>query len=791
MTALIFAISMTYQYEPLSDEYQFQDFLVDLFNEKFKTNTFENYRSKGYAQYGVDGYSPALKIAVQAKKKDLLRPPEVIEKELVDDLEETIKKLEGFPHEVTSIYLSTTTKKFPKAQDKAIELSTEKLSVQFFSWPDIQKEIHKFPSIREKYFPHLATKVFPKELVSTPRLALDEIIGRKTELKDLEKLFAVNKLVSIESIGGVGKTTFARAYYQNCISTYDHLVWIDYLTDLKKDISFNNSLLSNLQLTFNNSETTETRYETILSALLGLKGKILVVIDNLQHQSDINVQLELQKLLANPGIHILITSRQPFNGFSTFHLSALALGEARDLFRQLCTKPVTDEKIDILMELIDRNTLLIHLVAKTLMQAVDLTMEGVIHHLTEYDLGGHELDIEIDHTFGNQYIQAKIYGQLKAAFNFSALNNDEQVALYLMAIVPSTFLPIVEILNFFNYRDDNRSKIVNAINSLHKKGWVQRSGDKIKMHRLLQDVIRIQAESYIIYLFILSGFLHVSNQANTTFSSAGYRMQIYAESILEKLKGPKAEAIFQPISLLKNNLFLMYRYLGDSEKASAVIKDLIDNFEKIESHPACDSDFIATLSHNIGTYYMDSEDYDGAEKYYKIAIDYYPVTPPAKIVNTYTALHSIFEIKGDVAGAVQYVVKGMDALKEKNEEENDDLVAGLFNTLAMLYFKMDDQQKAVAMIHEAIMTHRNSTYANKNPAVLAEIYANAAVIYMKGGVFDTAIQFALHAIKYREMLNLEKDERLIELYWLAAKVYEDAGEQEKANQLRENLRKLQ
>jgi hypothetical protein len=73
---------------------------------------------------------------------------------------------------------------------------------------------------------------------------------------------------------------------------------------------------------------------------------------------------------------------------------------------------------------------------------------------------------------------------------------------------------------------------------------------------------------------------------------------------------------------------------------------------------------------------------------------------------------------------------------------------------------------------------------------LADIYANAAIIYVKGGVFDTAIQFALHAIKYREILNLESDDRVIELYWLTAKVYEDAGEQAKANQLRENLRNL-
>jgi tetratricopeptide (TPR) repeat protein len=359
-----------------------------------------------------------------------------------------------------------------------------------------------------------------------------------------------------------------------------------------------------------------------------------------------------------------------------------------------------------------------------------------------------------------------------------------------MAIVPSTFLPITEILDFFNYKAENRIQIVNAINSLHKKGWVQRSDDEVKMHRLIQDVVRIQADSYAIYLFILAGFLHVSNAANTTFSQAGYRIQIYAESILDKLKGTKSEMIFQPLCLLKNNLFLMYRYLGESEKASLIIKDLLNNFDKIKEHPACRGDFIATLSHNIGTYYIDLKDYAKAEKYFKDAIDYYPIPPPPKIVNTYTALHSIAESKGDLSAAIDYMVKAMDVLKDKNEEENDDLVANLFNTSAMLYFKVGDEQKAVAMIHEAIMFHRKSTYKDKNPGLLAEIYANAAIIYVKGGVFDTAIQFVHHAIIYREKLNLEKDTRLIELYELTASVYEAAGEHGKAKQIRDNIQGL-
>jgi hypothetical protein len=143
---------MNYQYEPLGDEYQFQTFLKDLFNCMYQTNTFEEYASKGYAQFGVDIYSPELKIAVQAKKKNINRSKKELIRELTSDVKSTVNLIENFPHEIAQVFFATTTSRFIEIQDACISQSR---TLKFFSWQDMQEEIAKYPSVRNKYFPNL------------------------------------------------------------------------------------------------------------------------------------------------------------------------------------------------------------------------------------------------------------------------------------------------------------------------------------------------------------------------------------------------------------------------------------------------------------------------------------------------------------------------------------------------------------------------------------------------------------------------------------------------------------
>jgi hypothetical protein len=108
------------------------------------------------AQFGVDIYSPELKIAIQAKKKDLNRSKTALIKELSDDFKATIKSIDDFPHEIQQFYFATTTNRIVQLQDICIaESKSGSKKIKLFCWIDIQELIAKYPAIRNTYYPAL------------------------------------------------------------------------------------------------------------------------------------------------------------------------------------------------------------------------------------------------------------------------------------------------------------------------------------------------------------------------------------------------------------------------------------------------------------------------------------------------------------------------------------------------------------------------------------------------------------------------------------------------------------
>lgn len=173
---------MNFQYETLGDEYQFQIFLKDLFNAAHSTETFQEYGSKGNLQHGIDIYCSDSKTAIQAKKKDINRSKKLVIKELLSDLEETLEKIKGFPFPVEKLFFATTLKKDITLQKACIDASfNHGIDVILFSWDDIQEKLPHYPSVRNKYFPHLQQA----EISNTDILKkLEELLSKNSGRND-------------------------------------------------------------------------------------------------------------------------------------------------------------------------------------------------------------------------------------------------------------------------------------------------------------------------------------------------------------------------------------------------------------------------------------------------------------------------------------------------------------------------------------------------------------------------------------------------------------------------------
>lgn len=156
-----------FQLPQLDDEYKFEKFIRDLFNEEYSSKSFQIYKGKGCGQNGIDIFSPTEKIAIQCKKKDILRTDNKLEKELLADLEESIQKLQNFPHEYKTFILATTTKKYSKVQEKCIEYSQlYHIEIQFWDWKTITEYVVKYDKLLKLYnYQKFLTKIDSKNFV--------------------------------------------------------------------------------------------------------------------------------------------------------------------------------------------------------------------------------------------------------------------------------------------------------------------------------------------------------------------------------------------------------------------------------------------------------------------------------------------------------------------------------------------------------------------------------------------------------------------------------------------------
>lgn len=200
-----------YHYEVPAEESAFEELVCDILNAVHDTTSFQLYRGRGSNQYGVDIFSKKMGMIVQCKKKDSGRKDLDLRRELVADLEETVCKARGWPHQFTTLVFATTTKKYSAIQDRAIELSDkERADVQFLAWAEIEKHIHRFRAIRERFYPHLAPAGRATETTVIARLPIPKTIGANGLMKStiIEKF---NRL-GVEREKRFGKSAYAVMY---------------------------------------------------------------------------------------------------------------------------------------------------------------------------------------------------------------------------------------------------------------------------------------------------------------------------------------------------------------------------------------------------------------------------------------------------------------------------------------------------------------------------------------------------------------------------------------------------
>lgn len=743
---------MFYQYPPIGEENTFQEFCKDLFNNIYNTSDFQTYKVKGARQHGIDVYSLSHQVVIQSKKKKLIRSDNEIQKELANDLEESINLTTGLPFAFEKFIFATTTKKYGSIEDLTIELSKKSsFEISFLSWEDIEPYITKYPDLRKKYFSALFQEVddYPKVLNYVPTVDSHKIIGREIDYNNLSKnLEKVHKALLVNGMGGVGKSTLAKLFVTKTIDSYTHILWVDYVEIssgvndeelLYRPFTSNITLFQNLRIHDVSEATEKERFHLIVNKLSNLPGHNLLIVDNAPK----NFVL-IEHLLPGPSNwKVVVTSRHRISDFPTIELLVLPDHDALSLFYQFYQLDQNDQIVHDIISLIGNHTLTIELLSKT----ASKRRLGLLE--LRNDLITYGLNIPTYAKVTAEHNPEKLpfhhFEYLLKIFSLAELDSGEKEVLVSLSILPSELISYSTLKLLFGIQDDDNA-FFETITNLAESGWLKQVDDLYQMHQVIQDVVRATLQPASDNCKIIFDQLH--QVLSIEFYENHLKIKAYlnyAESYLSFI----TEDSFR-FGAFFNIVGLRHEDFNNFERALFYYNKAKDIFEKHGELASLDLSFcynnLQSVLKTIGNI-TDAFTY----QFKAIAIQekIYPYFHP-DLASSYNNLALLYDISDDYSNAIKYMKRSLEICEATLPDDHPHL-ASTYANLSLALHRIDENRPAL-LYQEKSFAIRLKTLESNHPE-LAESYNNLSVMYQADGQLVLAEEMLLKSIEIKELIH--------------------------------------
>ena len=180
-----------------------------------------------------------------------------------------------------------------------------------------------------------AGPVGPSRMINVPE-ALSELIGRESELAELETLVSQHRLITLVGAGGIGKTRLALETARRLGPTFPDGVFVTELAPVGRPELIPLTVAASLNVPL----VRDVVSTQAIAAAVGTR-RLLLVLDNCEHLVDVAARL-VETLLGNaPALSVLATSREPLRipGEHVFRVPSLTvpaedvLADAEDILR--------------------------------------------------------------------------------------------------------------------------------------------------------------------------------------------------------------------------------------------------------------------------------------------------------------------------------------------------------------------------------------------------------------------------------------------------------------------------
>jgi hypothetical protein len=656
---------------------------------------------------------------------------------------------------------------------------------------DIQSKIENHESkinFIEKSFEKSLQKELPINLNLLPDYTSENIYDWETFITEINSELASTKLISIYSPGGMGKTSFAKKYLQT-YSDLNHIIWVTVENSLIHSFAFDEILIKNLNLEFTSKDEIECRFINILNELNKVEGKNLIIIDIQELEED---KASLNKLLCLTNWEKLILTRNKVKTIPFVKLPQISIQNAKNIFKTYLSKQedINSSILSEFIEYVDFNILVIELVAKTIENSFDLTLEQFFNSLKEQDLDDDEYKIDIDVSEENGSI--RIFNYLLKKFSLNNLKSNELSYLEFISLLPSRDIIIEDIIliNGLEHYKENKIEIANILNKLERKGLIEFSSDKkrVNIHKIIKEVVlyneRKNISPFIGNIFYIS-WLTARIKEGQNNPAVSYRFLRYAQSILNNIKEEYRIAIYQPLIILENELLYAYRFYIHFDNE---LEKWINLAERAEKYPMLNEINLGIIYNNLGLSYAHSDCKSAIEQFDKalVLFNRNENVYKTEIITVLNNISNVLLKQEDIVSALNNFKKIQNFRRKYNLFDDQQLVIE-HKILAECYKICGDLKKAIEFMTQGIEVHYTLKQEIRNDFFLSACYSYLSKLYLIDDNLDLGILNQENAVNILEQINVQNSEYLLFMYQILKHLYKTKGDLVKEEMIIEKI----
>ena len=632
---------------------------------------------------------------------------------------------------------------------------------------------------------------YPRFITDLPDAAVEELIGREMELKQLQDLVVgQHKKLILSGVGGLGKTELVKLFLDQLTHTetkesgIEEIAWIPY---------DNQSICVSIQRALHLQCDPSEAWMILQDKATEQQTRLLLVIDNVENPEEDEYFKKLAVLQCN----VLVTSRKKeLLGFSDIlFLQPLSIDSCRTLFYKHYQFDERDnEVLNDIIDLTARLTIMIVFIAKVA-YLEGMTLHELYGQLVEKGFKLSEEDVSCEHE--RLQNDDTIIQQMCILFSLAKYSDADKTILTYISIIPNLRFEFKQAKQWFKIQKNSR------LLKLYRMGMLEHVTNNKKhiywMHSVIAAAVREQQKEHLYelsrpfvdilcrelntgpvfgkeyektYLIPFSWSIadimenHWCVEDDTDFLTSLFHVCFSCShySLCEKIidivirvqtDNPAFTAVDLAYSY-RNKIDLLNQFVK-VEEAALLFKEV----ERLMATTNLPEDERNILSYQYGIYYQICGNFDKAREHFQYCIDCAETreseTRGKDISTAYANMARMLVEAGELFEAYKCIKKAINA-EGDDELDSDQIVC--YATLASIGTELMQAGYGTTYINEAIAAFDKvikfrEKYLGTHHADTAVIYHEYSYFWYVCGVLDKALEYNEKAYKIDEELYAE------------------------------------